>query len=64
MKGEMDEAVLAWPALQQQAGMLARIGEQPELELAGIERRAWLPSEVYVLVRRNGPSASASSPEA
>jgi hypothetical protein len=40
------------------------ISERAGLELVERLDAPWLPSDVYVLVRRKGPSASASSPEA
>lgn len=44
--------------------VLERIGERAGLELVERIDAAWLPSDVYLLARRKGPSASASSPEA
>jgi methylase of polypeptide subunit release factors len=46
------------------ARVLERIGERTGLELVELVPGAWLPADVYVLVTRKGPSASASRPEA
>jgi len=43
---------------------LERIGQRAGLTLVERLDAPWLPSDVYVLARRKGPSASTSSPEA
>jgi methylase of polypeptide subunit release factors len=64
-EGRDAQALLAVNRLHvPRARVLERIDECPELELTAIAGRPWLPSEVYVLVTRKGPNASASSPDA